>query len=129
MRDPFFFNPIVVGIGIGGACFGAVHFAAWNFDSFPTDVERLLWRLSCILLVGLPPLGISIYWVGVHYRKVHATIAPRVTRVLRPFGYALMPMYLLARIYLMVEVFRSMGYLPISAFRTVNWPMDIPHAA
>ena len=128
MRAPFFFNPIVVGIGLGGAAFGAVHFAAWSFDSFPTEVERLLWRLACIALVGLPPVGISIYWVGTHYRKTHAEIAPRVTRVLKPFAYALMPIYLLARLFLLVEVFRSLPYLPPSAYQQVRWPTVIPHA-
>ena len=128
MDAPIFFSPIVVGIGLGGAVFGSVHFAAWNI-AFPTPVEQLLWRLSCILLVSLPPLGISIYWVGIHYRKTHREIAPRVTRVLKPFGYALMPVYLLARLYLMVEAFRSLAYLPPSAYETVPWPMDIPHAS
>ena len=130
MREPFYFNPIVIGIGLGGAFFGSIHFAAWNFvDIFPTDVERLLWRLACIVLVGLPPIGISIYWVGTHYRKTHEMVAPRVTRVLKPFGYALMPLYLLARLYIVVEVFRSLPYLPPSAYREVDWPIDIPHAS
>ena len=127
MRAPVYLNPIVIGIGLGGAAFGSVHFAAWNLD-FPTPVERLLWRLSCILLVGLPPIGIGIYWLGIHYRKTHREIAPRVTRVLKPFGYALMPLYVLARLFLMVEAFRSLAYLPPSAYETVPWPMDIPHA-
>ena len=123
-------NPLVVGIGLGGAAFGSIHFAAWNFDdAFPTGVEQLLWRLSCIVLVGLPPLGISIYWVGTHWRKVHSASAPVVTRILKPFGYALMPIYLLARLFLMVEVFRSLPYLPPSAYQEVAWPVDIPHAS
>jgi hypothetical protein len=28
-------------------CYGGIHAAAWNFD-FPTNIERMMWRVACI---------------------------------------------------------------------------------
>jgi hypothetical protein len=30
-----------------GLCYGGIHAAAWNF-SFPTNIERIMWRVTCI---------------------------------------------------------------------------------
>lgn len=46
-------------------------------------------------------------------------------------GWAMLPAlwfsYVLARMYLVVESFRSLGRLPDSAFETPAWPAYLPH--
>jgi hypothetical protein len=125
VKGMLYLNPVPVGIGLGGALFGAVHCGAWNFE-FPTPVERLLWRISCILLVALPLFGTGVYWYTQHMAQIRGTTDTKVNRLLKPLGYTFVPIYVLARLFLFVEVFRSLGFLPTSAFSDVNWPTALP---
>ena len=128
LRKRVFLSPVVIGIGVGGALFGAIHFIAWNFD-FPTSVERTLWRISCIVLVVFPLIGSLMYWTSLHYARKWGTTDTKVNRLFRPIAYSLFPIYMLARFFLLVEVFRSLAYLPPSAYKQVQWPSLIPNVA
>lgn len=44
--------------------YSSLHFAAWNF-SFPTQVERLVWRIVCIIMVSTA----SIFFACEFYRN------------------------------------------------------------
>ena len=127
-KEKMYLNPVMTGIGLGGVIFGSVHFIAWNFH-FPTPTERLLWRISCIILVLLPLFCAVAYWATQHFAHKFGTTDTRVNLLLKPLGYTLMPFYLVARLYLLVEVFRSLAFLPPSAYTTVQWPSAIPHVA
>ncbi len=127
MWKPIFLNPHFVGLGGGGVLFGGVHFAAWNFQ-FPTSVERLLWRISCTYLVAFPLIGTLIYVVVLHFaRKEKGMTEGRMDKMLRPLGRLTLPIHLLARLYLLVEVFRCLAYPRPSVFENVTWPSIIPH--
>ncbi|SPQ23313.1 8b44b121-b50f-46f8-bd44-054ad29b38bc [Thermothielavioides terrestris] len=48
--------------------FGAIHLAAWNF-SFPSRVEQILWRVSTIVAMVVPPLALlALPLVQLHRR-------------------------------------------------------------
>ncbi|MCJ1313034.1 hypothetical protein MMC25_006710 [Agyrium rufum] len=126
LKKPWSVNTVVFGIGFGGALFGAVHFAAWNFV-FPTPFEKLLWRISCIALVTLPIAGSMIHYIGRYLAVYWKVPDKKVNKILKPLGYSLAPIYFLARTYLTVEVFRSLAYLPLSAFKEVDWALAIAH--
>ena len=125
-KVPVFLNPVFLGIGFGGTLFGAIHFVAWNFD-FPSPVEQLLWRMSCSTLFIFPPLGTFVYCLVQHDARESSIKDTEVNRFLRPLMYLCVPMYFLARIYLLVEVFRALAYPPPSVFQQVSWPSLIPH--
>jgi hypothetical protein len=39
-------------------CYGGIHAAAWNFD-FPTNIERMMWRVACIsAIAGFCGMGV-----------------------------------------------------------------------
>ena len=126
MKEKLFLNPVPVGMGLGGALFGAIHFAAWNFE-FPTPLERLLWRISCVLLLTLPPAGTSVYWMVQHVAKQRGIPDAVINRLLKPMAYMIMPLYIGARLFLIVEVFRDLAFPAPSVFQTVQWPIAIPH--
>ena len=127
MKEPVFLNPHLIGIGGGGAIFGGIHVAAWNF-AFPTPVERLLWRVSATYLVAIPMVGAIIYCFVQHVtRKSPGTSDTITDKITRPIGRVAIPLYLLARLYLLVEVFRCLAYPPPSIFQDVGWPSMIPH--
>ncbi|KAL8741254.1 MAG: hypothetical protein Q9190_006122 [Brigantiaea leucoxantha] len=127
MKTPTKVNPVFIGIGGGGALFGAVHFAAWCFH-FPSVVERDLWRISCVVLLLFPVLGTLTYCLTQRFAKDSDTADSKTARILKPVSYTFVLIYLLARCYVLVEVFRSLAYSPLSTFDEVNWPSMIPHA-
>ena len=127
-EEDIYMDPIPIGIGIGGATFGAVHICASSFY-FPTPIEQLLWRLSCAILIGLPMLMVSIYSGIMHYtqRQGKDREDSKVNLVLTRFGRGLIPVYLVARLFLFVETFRSLAFSKPDAFKEVEWPSAIPH--
>lgn len=125
-KDTFYLNPVFIGIGFGGTLFGTIHFIAWNFE-FPTPVERILWRMSCCILISVPLLSTAIYFMTIHNARRDSETDTKTNTLLRPFTTICVLLYSLARLYLMTEVFRSLAYAPPSTFHEINWPSAIPH--
>ncbi|KAL8666030.1 MAG: hypothetical protein Q9202_001767 [Teloschistes flavicans] len=123
---PILVSPVIFGIGGGGLIFGAIHFVAWNFH-FPTPVERLLWRMSCTVLIVFPLIGTAFYWTMQRFAAKLGVDDTKVNRALRPMSWVIGLVYLLARGYLVVEVFRDLAYPQSSIFQQVNWPSLIPY--
>ncbi|KAH8694102.1 hypothetical protein BGW36DRAFT_384373 [Talaromyces proteolyticus] len=119
-------DTVIMGMGFGGAIFGSVHCAAWNAE-FPTSVERLLWRISCIVLIALPPVSVFTYDLVRYIFEARFKTNSKAKHYLKPIGYSTAPVYLLARLYLLVETFRSLAYLSPSAFQAVSWSSIVPH--
>ncbi|CAG8978272.1 hypothetical protein HYALB_00010224 [Hymenoscyphus albidus] len=116
---------------ISNVWFGAVHLVAWNF-SFPTPAERLLWRATSIYLTGgiLLLLGIIVILIMVNdkvedkgcNRIIEWIILMFLLSVL--FSYVVL--YVLYRLFIIVEMFRCLFFLPPSAY-IATWATDIPH--
>lgn len=118
----------LLGTGIGGALFGIVHLLAWNF-SFPTPVERLLWRVSAILTTTVPIVaelsfadlskGKLELWLDIHiYDGCLSWLWWKFLQVL-----ALI--YVLARLFVLIEAFRTLYFLPPKTFLT-TWAANMP---
>lgn len=124
----------IIGSAGGALIFGIPHLFAWNF-AFPTDTEKLLWRIAASATVGLPVVGaIADSLISLIYKQ-RARRASRErpeefqTRFLNNIAIVIwlfaLP-YLVARIYIIVEVFRSLCFLPPDAFVT-TWASSVPH--
>lgn len=132
----------------------AMHFIGWNF-SFPTDIERHLWRASSIAILG----SAFVFWMCETYQdgirigrweRWHKKLFPakaeekaRIAAMNRaekgekkvPFVplwevILMIPcslIYTLGRTYIVVEIFLSQRSLPSGAFETVQWSEFIPH--
>lgn len=125
-NDTFYLNPVFIGIGFGGTLFGSIHFIAWNFG-FPTPVERILWRVSCCVLISTPLLSTATYFMTIHNARRDSETDTKTNALLRPFATMSVVLYLFARLYLVTEVFRSLAYAPPSTFYEINWPSALPH--
>lgn len=125
-KDTFYLNPVFIGIGFGGTLFGSIHFIAWNFE-FPTPVERILWRLSCCILISIPLLSTAMYFITLHNARRDSETDTKTNALLRPVTTMCVLLYTLARLYLMTEVFRSLAYAPPSTFHEIDWPSAVPH--
>ncbi|KAM6486902.1 hypothetical protein HDV62DRAFT_233634 [Trichoderma sp. SZMC 28011] len=114
--------------------YGAVHVAGWN-EQFPTNVESWFWRMSGVYIVfsGLlwsffnlmGHLSGSVWWFwygileGAERKRSHILIY-----VLCCLGGTL---YVIARIYLVLEAFISLRALPAAAYDSPSWVLTVPH--
>ena len=107
----------VLGILIGTVLFGALHIAAWNFI-FPTRAEQIIWWITSLFCTTLILIFIPI-----------VLLVERFTPDLDDFVFALLSiLYVLARLFLMVEIFRTLCFLPPDAY-VATWASNIPHIA
>ncbi|KIK66304.1 hypothetical protein GYMLUDRAFT_218437 [Collybiopsis luxurians FD-317 M1] len=103
--------------------FGAIHCTAWNFI-FPTELERLLWRISS-LITTLAPILI-IYMASGSY--LITTQAGKYLEIMGNIIFmAAVISYGGARLALIVQPFLALRDLPPSALQDVAWTTFIPH--
>ncbi|KAL2044871.1 hypothetical protein N7G274_002646 [Stereocaulon virgatum] len=117
-----------------------IHLAGWNF-SFPTPIERILWRISSLVLLGSLIFYLNAVafgtvasgWLARTFFNNHeATTILQVASLLPRWAAVLLhlPMFIiygLARTYIIVEGFASMRALPKTAYGSINWSNFVPH--
>lgn len=102
--------------------FGGVHLLAWNF-TFPTATEKTLWRVCSIAgtVLPLPYLATHIPLIVRYYNNSRKT-----AHMVRWFQGLIALLYVLVRLFLITESFRSLYYLSQKAFRS-TWSINFPH--
>ncbi|KAL8738302.1 MAG: hypothetical protein Q9181_000891 [Wetmoreana brouardii] len=118
--------------------YGAAHCTAWNFI-FPTPTERLLWRISCVDTVAgvislLALFSLSVY---LHEHQARSLIKAFFTqepgimswvyRMIITIGVLNIPLFILSRIFIIVETFISLRHVQKGVYKTVEWTDYIPH--
>ncbi|KAL9633247.1 MAG: hypothetical protein Q9204_003475 [Flavoplaca sp. TL-2023a] len=143
--------PLATSVSISGLLYGGLHLVAWNAD-FASHAELLLWRISAVFvacngilmgIVGLllssekarrvsqeTSLGMPNPSARPRKRKSRVVYNKLLTAALF-LSTLFLPLlwfsYVLARVYLVVEAFRNLAYLPAGAFETPEWPNYFPH--
>jgi hypothetical protein len=121
-------------------CFGSVHCLAWRF-SFPSIEEELAWRASSVAIAVILPLSwtfsyLIMWFLAPERYKFWETYASfKEIRwegdKYRWIGYishgSALALYIVARVYLLVEVFISLRSLPAGCYDTINWLSFLPH--
>ncbi|KAJ7910812.1 hypothetical protein B0H13DRAFT_2272304 [Mycena leptocephala] len=107
-----------------GTVFGAIHCAAWNAD-FPTAVEKWMWR-SCSSLIVAIPVIILLFAVLDTFADIDESHwtgkAALLITIIVPI-----PLYVIARLVLIILPLVALRSLPSGAFVDVNWSVYIPH--
>lgn len=98
--------------------FGGIHLLAWNLD-FPTPVERLLWRTAALSVAIVPTICALLVLV----ESLHFGTTNKVSRMT---VYIFGPLYISSRLYLIIESFRSLYFLPPRTF-AATWAINVPH--
>ncbi|KAM0434014.1 hypothetical protein ACHAPT_003958 [Fusarium lateritium] len=98
--------------------FGGLHLLAWNLD-FPTPIEGLLWRSSA-LTIAIAPIISSLLVL------LESVLFHRTDRYAKWAVTILGPLYLFARLFLLVESYRSLYFLPPGALIS-TWASEAPH--
>jgi hypothetical protein len=117
-----------LGVGAGAVLFGALHLLSWN-QHFPTPTERLIWRVCLCLAVGIPPLFLVMSWTTIRITHLKLRWAFWCNVFVLLLAYILLPLvYILARGFVLVEVFRTLAFLPAETF-VATFTAEIPHLA
>lgn len=114
--------------------YGGLHAAAWN-EHFPSDVERWLWRISCVYIGFCGGL-----WVILNYL---ATLLPRANTfweswmdgkkhwiwsiILGGVVFLCGSTFCASRVYLVIEAFMSIRSLVPAAYETPRLSQLMPH--
>jgi hypothetical protein len=97
-----------------------MHLLAWNYE-FPTPVERRLWQASAIVTLATLPLNSLLSfiatkaWFGSYFSFVFAVVTSISVNI-----------FVAARLFILVEVVRSLAFQPPETFRT-TWAANVPH--
>ena len=117
-------------LGLTALCptlFGAIHVASWN-TRLPSGVELWMWRGSSIYCLTAGVVFAIAVNVLADVLGGSQRLRDWYEDVLTYFIFAFLPLvYIIVRIYMIVEVFLSLRALPRSAFESVQWSSFIPH--
>jgi len=98
--------------------YGGIHAFAWNAH-FPSIVEENFWRASgCAIAFVAVTLGLFLY---------SGTARPYVKLIIELPFFFLLALYIVARLFFIVEAFISVRALPLGAYDTVQWSNALPH--
>jgi hypothetical protein len=112
--------------------FGIVHFAAWGYE-FPTQTELNLWRASTVVTIAAVPAMSAAASIA---RQFNATFNSNPGRLVSRGRvqmllifvqcWILAPLFVAARLFILVEVIRSLAYQPPGSYKT-TWAAYVPH--
>ena len=116
--------PIHISVVSLALIFAGIHFAAWNLV-FPSQQEQLCWRIACLTLLVTPVL-ISVMTLHAEYLARRDLATKSLAVVESNTTVFLIMLYVIARLFILVEVVRTLFYLPARAYiATSLW--DLPH--
>ena len=110
---------------LAGTVYGGLHLSAWN-AYFPHPVEQLLWRVAgiCLASSGL----FVIFFVGLPICLDNTDPDCDICYMHVPLLFLVwLLFYGVCRVYLVVECYRGLVFLPESAFQVPMWSQYIPH--
>ena len=107
--------------------FGAIHCIAWSFY-FTTLQERWTWRISAVLVSGLPISTAALSGLYALSVKVKNTARMKLyQRFINCIMGAICFFYIIARIALLVLPFMALRALPPGAYTQLDWISFLPH--
>ena len=137
LRVPTFYSPprrcgvdnklfiFAAGVSI---VFGGIHCVAWSFH-FPAFRERLVWRISAILVLCLPVALTTLVflWMVFEDEENETTWIKIYSSFMKLIMGPMTCSYIIARIILLVLPFAALHDLPPSAYKQIDWVSFLPH--
>lgn len=115
-------------LAFAAAAYGGLHVAAWN-EYFPSEGERICWIISSL---AISSSGI-FFWLYFLAKQSIESIDIAGTRLSRNRAlsfvgqYVMAPLFVLARLFLVVEAFVSLRRVPKEVYQTPEWSNYFPH--
>ena len=102
--------------------FGAVHVVGWNF-SFPTRGEQIAWRAASLYTACFGITFILSAVLGIFASRAVGLVYDTGERW---WVCMISWLYLLARLFIVVEIIRTLFFLPPDAYVS-TWVLNLPH--
>ncbi|ORY15728.1 hypothetical protein BCR34DRAFT_558444 [Clohesyomyces aquaticus] len=114
-------------LSFAAAAYGALHIAAWN-EYFPTRAEKVLWILSSVA-IGSSGVFLWLYFLAKESIEALDVFTARFKRntALKILGWIILGLFVLARVFLVVEAFASLRRVPKAVYQTPEWSDFLPH--
>ena len=115
-----------IAIAISPVLYGVMHFLAWN-DHFPTPLERVLWRVSSILVTFSGFVVVSVRFAY----DITDNLSGALETILNViFGMTILitpTAHVVSSGFLIVESFRQLFFLEPAAYQVPSWTNYWPH--
>jgi hypothetical protein len=116
-----------------GTIFGAIHCAAWDAQFPSSGAEMWMWRASSLLVAAIPALlgwlfMLQLFLVAMNEKhKISDMLCRAILAMYAANFLVAIPIYVIARLFLIILPFTTIRALPPGAFVGVNWSVYIPH--
>ncbi|GJJ06807.1 hypothetical protein Clacol_001003 [Clathrus columnatus] len=123
---------IVLAEIITAAVFGGIHLLAWNYE-FPTRAELWLWRVSALIIAGIPVMFFLSLILMIADTSVNGNEDDNHAGYWRPaflttnFAPGIFILYIITRPVILVLALISLRKLPVGTLSDVGWLKFIPH--
>jgi hypothetical protein len=104
---------------------GAIHCCAWYLP-FPTHAEKLTWR-TCSIFITISTPFVFLPSLGAHLIKEGSLLQKVVFERLFALNYVAGCLYVLARLFLLLECVRQLFFQPPGAYVSTTWPAFLPN--
>ncbi|KAI5776243.1 hypothetical protein EDC01DRAFT_593838, partial [Geopyxis carbonaria] len=110
-----------------GSFYGGMHSLKW-YDVFPTAMEQKLWRISTLVgAVGIIPL-VAFAMIFLRIQRIrNSQPAEWISWIVVILFWICASLFLVARVFLVVESFISMRAVSEDSYKTVQWAEVLPH--
>ncbi|KAF1926189.1 uncharacterized protein M421DRAFT_68169 [Didymella exigua CBS 183.55] len=115
-------------VAFAGAAYGGLHLSAWN-DYFPTQAERIMWIASACA-TGLTGLVLALFFLATNKLQQLEAAENRMRNNKRFKAFlkgVLVPLFVAARVFIVVEAFICLRRQPEAIYKTPEWSNYIPH--
>ncbi|SPO04193.1 uncharacterized protein DNG_06876 [Cephalotrichum gorgonifer] len=115
-----------------------IHLASWSYE-FPTETEKIIWRVSSVTLLTVMVIGglvpvlstrpwfdftFTLLWMWKLEAKKNTFIRRWAFRVVADAAYIV---YIIARFMIFVEMFMAFRAAPAKAYEDISWLSFWPH--
>ncbi|RGP63631.1 hypothetical protein FLONG3_9844 [Fusarium longipes] len=107
--------------------YGGIHLTVWG-QVFPSYVEEVMWKASCLLISGFIPISLVFTFANILVSKFESEAAMIVCEIV--VNLASLPLligHIVARAFVIVESFLSLRQSPVGVFITPEWVEIFPH--
>ena len=115
--------PLALGFSVAALIYGGLHALAW-FAQFNSPTEQFLWRLSASVVMGGTPILLAIFNIR---KQLDYYTGDAARKCLKTLGIVGAVVYILARLYLVVECFIQLTHLPAGVYDMPLWSTYFPH--
>ncbi|KIJ99717.1 hypothetical protein K443DRAFT_623211 [Laccaria amethystina LaAM-08-1] len=109
--------------------FGGIHCIAWSF-SFPTLVERTIWRIASLAITSIPFIMLALFFLlNFSYSDTWkmSSIGWAVGLFVDLATFVVVMIYVISRLILLVQAFLALRALSSGAYDAIQWTRFVPH--